>query len=237
MPEIDFYGKIDIDHTKVLKNYGAWQQSGQIIKRTQSHRQRTNQLVAVVLCLCSLQCSACVQGSAHYSVLLGSLRDGPMLMHFFIPSLRPFPPLCLLSLLFSWLWFPAILFAFQSRSISVLSAAPFHHKHFIGSALTLTEAERWGGFSCKVSLEVCWSQNQLWKKSPKKKKSTRSTRLEATTLTFWPGGRQRACAAVRLSVRKVCIWFLSLQMWLCIIHKQTHSSQRDTFNNLETWCA
>lgn len=170
MPEIDFYGKIDIDHTKVLKNYGAWQQSGQIIKRTQSHRQRTNQLVAVVLCLCSLQCSACVQGSAHYSVLLGSLRDGPMLMHFFIPSLRPFPPLCLLSLLFSWLWFPAILFAFQSRSISVLSAAPFHHKHFIGSALTLTEAERWGGFSCKVSLEVCWSQNQLWKKSPKKKK-------------------------------------------------------------------
>lgn len=41
----------------------------------------------------------CLQGSTHYSMLPGSLRDGPVLTHFFTPP--PFLPLCPLSLLFS----------------------------------------------------------------------------------------------------------------------------------------
>lgn len=64
-------------------------------QRTHSHRQRINQLV-VMACPYSLQRSARVQGSTHYSMLPGSLRAGPVLMHFLLFSpphstLHPLP--------------------------------------------------------------------------------------------------------------------------------------------------
>lgn len=59
------------------------------------------------------------RGSTHYS----PLSQGQTCVNAFSP-LTLSPRVCTLCLLFSWLWALAILFAFQSRSISISSRAP-----------------------------------------------------------------------------------------------------------------